>query len=117
MRSIPSGVRGPVEGPPCIRHRPLGIAGPLQGVPLRVLAPQRGALSGFPGLLLFLSQPRPARRAAWGLPAISSPPPGFAPPGLNIAGDHGLTTWTDCDMLVDHLYGLFPAAPDSIEGQ
>ena len=37
----PSGVRGPVLGPPCIRQRPFGIAGALHGRPARVRAPQR----------------------------------------------------------------------------
>ena len=55
----PSGVRGPVLPPPCIRHRPLGNAGDLQAVPLRVMAPQRGAEFGLPGRLPFFSQPLP----------------------------------------------------------
>ncbi len=42
QRSRPSGVRGPVLLPPCIRQRPFGIPGPKQGVPRRVLAPHRG---------------------------------------------------------------------------
>ncbi len=41
-RALPSGVRGPVDLPPCSLHRFLPLmAGFLQGVPLRVLAPQR----------------------------------------------------------------------------
>jgi hypothetical protein len=44
LRSSPSGVRGPVLFPPCIRQRPLGIAGALQGLPVRLeCAPHRGA--------------------------------------------------------------------------
>jgi hypothetical protein len=39
----PSGVRGPVLAPPCMRQRPLLIAGAWQGQPVRVFAPQRGA--------------------------------------------------------------------------
>jgi len=50
IASFPASVLGPVESPPCIRHRPfLGAgspanqtAGALQGVPLRVLAPHLG---------------------------------------------------------------------------
>jgi hypothetical protein len=44
MRSLPSAVFGPVEHPPCSRHRPLRIAGHPHGVPRRVFAPQRGTL-------------------------------------------------------------------------
>ena len=43
IRSNPSGVRGPVLGPPCNRHLPFGIAGALHAPPLLVRAPQRGA--------------------------------------------------------------------------
>jgi hypothetical protein len=35
LRSSPSGVRGPVLIPPCIRQRPLSIAGALHGLPVR----------------------------------------------------------------------------------
>lgn len=57
-RARPAAVRGPVERPPCIRQRFLPrTAGEPQGVPLRVRAPHRGALLGFPGGLAFLSQP------------------------------------------------------------
>jgi hypothetical protein len=42
LRSFPSGVRGPVLMPPCIRQRPFGIAGDWHRVRLRVSAPQRG---------------------------------------------------------------------------
>jgi hypothetical protein len=41
-RSNPSGVRGPVLVPPCIRHLPFGIAGDRHGDAFRVFAPQRG---------------------------------------------------------------------------
>src|SRR5271166_3380253 len=44
-------------------HRPLRIAGPLHWVPLRVLAPQRGAVLGSPLGLPFFNNPR---RFAWG---------------------------------------------------
>ncbi len=53
----PSGVRGPVLAPPCIRHRPLRIAEALHGVPWRVLALHLGAEFGSPGRFPFLSQP------------------------------------------------------------
>ena len=51
----PSGVRGPVLGPPCIRQRPLAIAGPRHGCPARVRAPQslcvmRMGFSSLPGI-------------------------------------------------------------------
>ena len=39
LRSRPSGVRGPVLGPPCIRQRPFAMAAARQGLPLRVQAP------------------------------------------------------------------------------
>ena len=45
IRSSPSAVRGPVDSPPCILHRPAGIAGALQGVPALVRAPHLGAAS------------------------------------------------------------------------
>jgi hypothetical protein len=35
-------VRGPVDFPPCIRHRPFRIAACRHGLPLLVRAPQRG---------------------------------------------------------------------------
>src|SRR3954447_4355064 len=41
-RARPSTVRGPVLGPPCIRHRPFGMAAPRHGSPSRRLAPHRG---------------------------------------------------------------------------
>ncbi len=82
IRSMPSGVRGPVLGPPCILHRPFDIAGPLHAMPFLVRAPHRGALSGLPGRLPFLSRPRPAQRVAWGLLAIAASPPGLVPPTL-----------------------------------
>ena len=56
-RSKPSGVRGPVAVPPCIRHLPFRMAGPRQAVPRRVLAPHRGAELGSPGRLPFCSRP------------------------------------------------------------
>lgn len=51
----PSGVRGPVLAPPCIRQRPLRIAGDWHAVPRRVLAPHLGALFGSPGGFPFFS--------------------------------------------------------------
>jgi len=53
----PSGVRGPVLAPPCIRHRPLRIAGARHAVPRRVLAPHLGAVFGSPGGFPFFSHP------------------------------------------------------------
>jgi hypothetical protein len=50
-RSRPSGVRGPVDLPPCILHLPFGIAGDLHGVPFLVLAPHLG-----PFIRLFFAQ-------------------------------------------------------------
>jgi hypothetical protein len=57
-RSLPYGVRGPVDEPPCIRQRPLAIAGPRHACPDRVRAPQRLAFDKSPGGLPFLSHPR-----------------------------------------------------------
>ena len=62
-RAKPSGVRGPVLAPPCIRHRPFGMAGALQAGPLRVSAPHLGEVLKSPGGLPFFSQPL---RFAWG---------------------------------------------------
>ena len=35
--ALPSGVRGPVLGPPCMRHWPFAIGGDWHRLPLRVL--------------------------------------------------------------------------------
>jgi len=56
-RAKPSGVRGPVLAPPCIRQRPLRIAGARHFFPRRVLAPHLGARFGSPGGLSFFNQP------------------------------------------------------------
>src|ERR1035441_5825860 len=53
----PSGVRGPVLAPPCIRHRPLRVAGALHAVPRRVVAPHLGAVFGSAGGFPFFSHP------------------------------------------------------------
>jgi hypothetical protein len=50
IRSSPSGVRGPVDRPPCIRQRPFFIPATRQGVPLRVRAPQHGAVLAPPNI-------------------------------------------------------------------
>jgi hypothetical protein len=42
IRSSPSAVRGPLDSPPCILHRPAGIAGASQGAPVLVRAPHLG---------------------------------------------------------------------------
>lgn len=41
QRARPSSVRGPVDSPPCMRHRPFGQLGARHAPPVRVLAPQR----------------------------------------------------------------------------
>src|ERR1700733_824902 len=56
-RANPSGVLGPVLGPPCIRQRPFGMAGARQESPSRVLAPHLGAELGSPDGLPFFNQP------------------------------------------------------------
>jgi hypothetical protein len=70
IRAIPSGVRGPVLPPPCIRHRPFAIAGARQAQPvLRARAPHRGARfrpglpSGLPRRQWLASPVPPARDA------------------------------------------------------
>lgn len=114
MRSIPAAVRGPVLGPPCMRHLPFGIAGPLHGVPFRVRAPHGAASVRSPGGFPFFNQPR---RTVWGLPAISTLPPGLVPPALHAtSGNDGLAAWADLHILVHHLDGLPTTAPDSVEG-
>jgi hypothetical protein len=118
LRSKPSGVRGPVLGPPCILHRPLAIAGPLHGVPALVRAPQRGALSGLPGRLPFFR--RPKFRDTWASWAIlAASPRAFAPgaPTPHAASDDGLAPRSDGDVLVNHGDGLLATASDAIERQ
>ena len=52
-------VRGPVLLPPCIRQRRFPrMAGAMQPLPLRVRAPQRGAVEGSPGGLPLIRRPR-----------------------------------------------------------
>src|ERR1041385_293594 len=63
--SIPWGVRGPVDLPPCFQHLVyppallLHIAGAWQGVPVRVKAKHRGDLRGSPDGFPFFSLPMP----------------------------------------------------------
>jgi hypothetical protein len=65
-RALPSGVLGPVEGPPCTQQRPLGIAGALQGPPCDLVrAPHLGALWELP-LRLGLPFSSVFDRASWG---------------------------------------------------
>jgi hypothetical protein len=86
IRSSPSAVRGPVDSPPCILHRPAGIAGALQGVPVLVRAPHLGeALAkgrvtrqsgtrrmGFSGDFDVIPYPSPTfDTAGWTLPTIA----------------------------------------------
>jgi hypothetical protein len=70
----PSGVRGPVLAPPCMRHRPFLIAADLQGASLRVRAPQRGAFNGSPGGLPFFSHPNRDARGSSVISPTPSPP-------------------------------------------
>lgn len=67
MRAIPSAVFGPVESPPCRRHRPFAIPGHWQGVPRLVFAAHRGAFEKSPGGFLFFIHPR---RFSWGVVVI-----------------------------------------------
>jgi hypothetical protein len=115
LRSKPSGVRGPVLGPPCIRQRPFGIAGLLHGVPALVRAPQRGALSGLPGRLPFFK--RPKFRDTWASWAILANSPGpIAPaPTLYGASDYGLSARPDLDALVNNSDRLLATTSDPIE--
>jgi hypothetical protein len=103
LRSKPSGVRGPVLGPPWNLQRPLGIAGPLQGGPALVRAPQRGALSGLPGRLPFFK--RPKFRDTWASWAILAHFPRlFAPaPTPHSASNYGLSALPDCNGLVNYV--------------
>ena len=98
-RSKPSGVRGPVLAPPCIRQRPLRIAGARHFSPCRVLAPHRGAVFGSPGGLPFFSH---SRRASWGLLSTSVYLPGLVAPGLQASSNHGLPTVRYLDVLNHH---------------
>ena len=103
-RARPAAVVGPVERPPCIRHRFLfRTAGQPHGVPLRVRAPQRGALLGFPGGLAFFSHPR---RFAWGSFAVLLCIPTPHPPVDR--SNNGLAASLHSDVLNGHL--LLPAA-------
>jgi hypothetical protein len=77
-RARPSGVRGPVLVPPCMRQRPFFIAGPLQGHPRRVLAPQRGAALGLPRRLPFRRGPlRGGFSGCMGFCGFAGPSAGF----------------------------------------
>ena len=79
-------------------------AGQPQGEPLRVRAPHRGALAGFPWGLAFFSQPR---RFAWGSFAVVWCIP---TPHPLIDGPHnGLTARLNGDVLHRHFL-LAPAA-------
>ena len=76
LRSSPSGVRGPVLLPPCIRHRPFRIAGARQAVPRRVRAPHRGAVAGSPGGLPCRNQPWDTFSLRMGFIGDKPPPAG-----------------------------------------
>ena len=94
---MPSGVRGPVLGPPCIRQRPLAIAGCRHDLPLRVLAPHRGAFIGSPcGLPFRRSTAFVSLRMGFTYRS-SRPPPDIHRP------HHGLTAFVDMNVLNDHL--------------
>ena len=86
LRSSPSGVRGPVLIPLCIRQRPFRIAGPLQEPPRRVRAPHRGDA--------FANSKWLNKMRAWGSFAIlPRPPPTFRrghPAPFDLARNHGL---------------------------
>jgi hypothetical protein len=108
-RANPISVRGPVLVPPCIRQRLLSIAGPMQRVPLRVLAPHRGAMLGSPTGLLFFSHPR---RFAWGslLVFLVIPTPRCT---VVYGPNNGLTAAVNMNVLDSHL--LFPFTPICFE--
>ena len=110
MRSRPSRVRGPVDLPPCNRHRPFFMAGARQGIPRLVLAPHRGALAKSPGWLSFLRHPH--HRFSWGCPSFLS----FTlplPPGGNRAHD-GLAALIDVNVFDSHAL-LRPPAPELLQ--
>jgi hypothetical protein len=86
-------------GPPVCARRALAL----------VLAPQRGALLGLPGLPPCAS---PCQADALCEVYLSFPatPPGLIAPALHAAGSHdGLPTWADCDVLVHNLDRLLSA--------
>ena len=80
IRARPAAVFGPVEAPPCIRHRPFFIAGLLHLHPRRVLAPHRGPALGLPRGLPLRSGPGSRCTGCWaGARAVHRRSPPTAP--------------------------------------
>jgi len=105
-RSKPSGVRGPVLAPPCIRQRPLRIAGARHFSPCRVLAPHRGAVFGSPGGLPFFSHPDPLLRSRFlffGF-IVAAHVSGIV---LAHLAHDGLTAFMDLHVFYDHFLFAF----------
>ena len=88
--AFPSGVRGPVLRPPCIRHRPFAIAGTRHAQPERARAPQRSARLS-PGLPSGLPPRRrpamPPDRPRRGPTGSSGPAAGSGVAGSVVAAD------------------------------
>jgi hypothetical protein len=54
--------------------------------------------------------------SAAGIHVSPTVPPGLAP-ALERAGNEGLATWANGNLLVDHLHNLLAAAAPSLDGQ
>ena len=110
LRASPSGVRGPVLAPPCIRQRPFLMAAPLQEPPRRVRAPHRGAaLANFRRL---------RRVGVSGLFFISSHSPRLSPltspPLADLRCNHRLAALGHMHVL--HCHDLATARPNALQG-
>jgi hypothetical protein len=83
------------------------MAGPLHGLPVRVLAPHRGAVLGSPVGLPFFNHPS---RFAWGslLIFLVIPTPGST---VVYGPDNGLATAMNVNVL--HCYFLLPLYSDT----
>src|SRR5208283_3979975 len=113
MRSKPSGVRGPVDCPPCNLHRPFLMAGAWQGVPRRFFAPHLGALVKSPGGLPFFNHPR---RFSWGCVSALVIIPTPSPFALGVhRPDNGLPPLVNVDVL-NRYFLLRALAPVSLQG-
>ncbi len=108
-RSSPSGVRGPVLLPPCMRQLPFCIAAARQSDPERVLAPHLGAFMGLPWILPFRSRVGVTVLVAWGSFRIFF----FCSPVID-RSDDCLSAFVDVYVLDDHL--LLAAVPIAFQG-
>lgn len=109
LRSRPSGVRGPVLGPPCIRHRPFAIAAPLHEPPRRVRAPHRG--------VVFANSRRLNRMRVRAWSAILATPSGLpggpTAPAIDLPCNNSLAALRNMDVL--HCHHLTTAGSHALQ--